>query len=192
MNTSSFGKATVIIIIVTAVAFLAAFSSGVPATQNLMAPWSALAFVIVGCTLWIGGGPRIAGPAWHRVGAILVFAIGAILCGEYLFHASSTAFDRLLFPTLLPRDIPLPGRPAQIAGFRYVLLGLMLWLLRTGNRRLVLAREWIAVTILTLSYFGFIAVMSTWGTAAPDSISPFAAILGILAAANVLVRLVRR
>ena len=55
-----------------------------------------------------------------------------------------------------------------------------------ADRRLVLVREWTAVTILTMCYFGFVAVISTWGTAAPESISPYAAILGMLAAANVL------
>ena len=50
----------------------------------------------------------------------------------------------------------------------------------------MLVREWTAVTILTMCYFGFVAVMSSWGTAAPDSISPFAALLGMLAAASVL------
>ena len=50
----------------------------------------------------------------------------------------------------------------------------------------MLVREWTAVTIITLCYFGFVAVMSSWGTAAPESISPFAAILGMLAAASVL------
>ena len=62
----------------------------------------------------------------------------------------------------------------------------MLFLARARSRRLVLIREWTAVTILTLCYFGFVAVMSSWGTASPDSISPFAALLGMFAAAAVL------
>ena len=50
----------------------------------------------------------------------------------------------------------------------------------------MLLREWTAITIITLCYFGLVAVMSSWGTVAPRSVSPFAAILGMLAAANVL------
>jgi len=186
MSISSFGKATVVIIILTAFSFLAVFLFGVSVTPKLMAPWSALAFSIVGLTLWIAPNSRVEGLALHRIGAILVFAIGAVFCGEHLANAPSTAFDRLIFPSLLPQNSLLPGRPAQLAGFRYCLLGAMMFLMRTRRRGLVLVREWIAVTIITLCYFGFVAVMSSWGTAAPQSISPFAAILGMLAAANVL------
>jgi signal transduction histidine kinase/ActR/RegA family two-component response regulator len=185
MNISLFGRLTTAIIIVTALAFLGVFAKGVPATPNLMAPWSALAFLIVGCTLWSASIARADMLAPHRVGALLVFAIGAILSGEHLAQAGSTAFDRLLFPNLLPQNV-MPGRPAPLAGFRYCLLGIMLFLMGDRRRRLVLVREWTAVTIITLCYFGFVAVMSSWGTAAPESISPFAAILGILAAMNVL------
>ena len=185
MNIGLFGKVTTAIIILTASAFLAIFAAGVPATPNLMTPWSALAFLIVGCTLW-SASDRVEMTAPQRVGALLVFAIGAILSGEHLAHAGPTAFDRLLFPRLLPQAGLLPGRPAPLAGFRYCLLGIMLFLIRDRGRRVVLVREWTAVTIITLSYFGFVAVMSSWGTATPDSISPFAAILGILAAMNVL------
>jgi signal transduction histidine kinase/CheY-like chemotaxis protein len=186
MNISTFGKSTPAIIILTAFTFLTVFACGVPATPNLMAPWSSLAFFIVGCALWSASSPRVEGLVPLRIGAILVFAIGAIVSGEHLFNAGSTAFDRLLFPNLLPSTVPLPGRPAPLAGFRYCLLGVMLFLTRARDRRLVLVREWTAVTILTMCYFGFVAVMSSWGTAAPDSISPFAAILGMLAAASVL------
>jgi signal transduction histidine kinase/CheY-like chemotaxis protein len=187
MNISSFGKATEALVILTAFAFLTAFACGTPATPRMMAPWSSLSFLIVGFTLWIARDPRPGSFALYRIGAILVFSIGAIVSVEHLSHAGSTAFDRLLFPHLLPLKVTLPGRPAQLAGFRYCLLGVMLFLMRARNRALVLAREWIAVTILILCYYGFVAVLSSWGTFAPQSISPFAAILGMLAAANVLV-----
>src|SRR5215467_7534051 len=115
MNISLFGKVTAAVIILTAFTFLAIFSAGVPATPKLMAPWSAVAFVIVGCTLWIASNPLAERFGLHRIGAILVFAIGAIVCVEHLIPLASTAFDRLLFPTLLPRNSLLPGRPAQLA-----------------------------------------------------------------------------
>jgi signal transduction histidine kinase/CheY-like chemotaxis protein len=184
MSIRLFGKTTAAIIILTALAFLAVYASGVPATPNLMAPWSTVAFFVIGCSLWIA--PRIESSVPHQIGAILVFSLGAIVCGEHLVHAGSTAFDRLIFPSLLPRTGSLPGRPAQLAGIRYCLLGIMLFLLRSRGRRLVLVREWTAVTILTLCYFGFVAVVSTWGLPRPESISPFAAILGMLAAAHAL------
>jgi signal transduction histidine kinase len=186
MNTNLFGKATAAIIILVAGAFLTAFACGVLATPQLMTPWSALVFSIVGLALWIAPDARAERFAPHRIGAILVFGFGAVVCVEHLLNAGSTSFDRLLFPTLLPRTEPLPGRPAPLAGFRYCLLGIMLFLMRARGRRLVVAREWTAVMILTLCYFGFVAVMSTWGMSAPESISPFAAILGMLAAANIL------
>ena len=187
MNVHSFGKATAAITLLTAFGFLAAFTFGVPATPGLMAPWSALAFLIIGSILWIGHNPHAERLELHRIGAILVFAIGAVVSGEHLLQVGSTAFDRLLFPRLLPQNIPLPGRPAELAGIRYCLLGVMLFLWRSRRKSWVLLREWIAITIITLCYFGFVAVLSSWGTAAPQSISPFAAILGMLAAANVLV-----
>jgi signal transduction histidine kinase/CheY-like chemotaxis protein len=186
MSIRAFGKATEIIIILTAVGFLAAFASGTPATPRMMAPWSSLSFFVAGFTLWMAREPRIDRFGLYRIGAVLVFAVGAIVSAEHLAHMRSTAFDRLPFPHLLPTNTSLPGRPAQLAGFRYCLVGLMLFLMRSRKRVLVLAREWTAITILVLCYFGFVAVMSTWGTAAPQSISPFAAILGMLAAANVL------
>src|SRR6185369_16146463 len=157
MSITSFGKATTVVIIVTAFGFLSAFACGVPATPNLMAPWSTLALLIIGCTLWSASRESGGNLAPHRIGAILVFAIGAILSGEHLAHMGSTAFDRLLFPNLLPRTGLLPGRPAPLAGFRYCLLGVLLFLMRTRSRRLVLVREWTAVTILTICYFGFVA-----------------------------------
>jgi signal transduction histidine kinase len=187
MNTSSFGRATRAIIILAASAFLAAFSLGVPAKQNLMAPWSAVAFLVVGCALWLASNPRVGSSGPHRACAILVFTIGAIVSAEHITRAPATAFDELLFPSLLPHDTLLPGRPAELAGFRYCLLGVMLFLMRSRNRRLVLIREWCAISIVTLCYFGFVAVISSWGTAAPQSISPYAAILGMLAAIYVLI-----
>jgi signal transduction histidine kinase/CheY-like chemotaxis protein len=186
MTTTLFGKATTAIIVFTASGFLAAYACGVAATPSRMAPWSALSFVIVGCTLWASSNPGTKKFGLHRLGAILVFAIGAIMCGEHLLSMGSTTFDRFLFPSLLPQNSPLPGRPAWLAGSRYCLLGMMLFLLQTRRRTLVLAREWIAVTIITLCYFGFVAVLSSWGTNAPQSISPYAALLGIVAAIHVL------
>jgi signal transduction histidine kinase/ActR/RegA family two-component response regulator len=186
MTISSFGKATVTVIILTACTFLALFASGVRATPTLMAPWSALAFSIIGFTLWIAPNPRVERFAIHCIGAILVFALGAVVSAEHIQHAGSTAFDQFLFPTQLPRNSLLPGRPAPLAGFRYCLLGVMLAFLGARRRGLVVVREWTAMAIITLCYFGLVAALSSWGTNAPQSISPFAAILGILAAANVL------
>ena len=186
MNAASFGKATAAITLLTALGFLTAYACGVQVTPSLMAPWSAAAFAIAGFSLWIVPNPGIANRMLQSIGAAMVFTIGAIVCGEHLAHAPSTGFDRLLFPSLLPPAILLPGRPAQLAGIRYCLLGIMLALARVRGRALVLVREWMALTIVVLCYFGFVAVISSWGTAAPQSISPYAAILGMLAAANVL------
>src|SRR5215471_3167746 len=141
VSIGTFAKATELIIIVTAFAFLAAFAGGTPATPRMMAPWSSLAFFIVGFTLWMAREPRFDRFGLFRLGAILVFAIGAIVSAEHLAHLGSTPFDRLLFPHLLPRNGALPGRPAELAGFRYCLLGFMLFLMRTRNQGLVLARE---------------------------------------------------
>lgn len=182
----SFGKATLAVIVLTAAGFLTAFSVGVLASSDLMAPWSAAAFLIAGVALWIGSSSRIESSAPHQIGALLVFALGAVVSGEHLAHVGSTAFDRLLFPNLLPTGDVLPGRPAELAGFRYCLLGIMLFFLRSRRRQLVLVREWSAVAILVLCSFGFVAVLSSWGTRAPQSISPYAALLGMLAAVNVL------
>src|SRR5258708_12239192 len=172
MNISTFGKSTPAIIIFTAFTFLTVFACGVPATPNLMAPWSALAFFIIGCVSWSASSPRVESLAPHRIGAILVFTIGAVVSGEHLLNAGSTAFDRLLFPKLLPRTGSLPGRPAQLAGFRYCLLGVMLFLARARARRLVLAREWTPIPIPTISHSGFLAVIPSPPPAAPHTISP--------------------
>jgi hypothetical protein len=41
----------------------------------------------------------------------------------------------------------------------------MLFLMRAAQPAAGARTEWTAVTILTLCYFGFVAVISTWGTA---------------------------
>jgi signal transduction histidine kinase/CheY-like chemotaxis protein len=61
-----------------------------------------------------------------------------------------------------------------------------LFLVRERNKPLVLVREWSAIAVFILCYFGFVSVVFEWGMASPRSISPFAGILGILAAANLL------
>jgi PAS domain S-box-containing protein len=184
MNIHSFSKATAAIVILTALAFLGLFGAGHVASPNLMTPWSSFAYLALGCSLWVDATKDNG--AVVRVGATLVFAIGAIVCIEYLAGAGSSAFDRLIFPSHLPPDALLPGRPAPIAGLRFCLLGAVMFLVRSRNRAIVLIREWGAIAVLIMCYFGFISVVSEWGTASPRSISPVAGILGILAAATLL------
>ncbi len=184
MNIRSFGKATAGIIVLTALAFLGLFAAGHVASPNLMAPWSSLAYLAIGCALWMGASSENGSEL--RAGAVLSFAIGAMVCGEYLAGAGSSAFDRLLFPSHLPPDALLPGRPAPIAGLRFCLLGVVMFLARSRTKAVVLTREWSAIAVLVLCYFGFVSVVTEWGTASPKSISPVAGILGILAAANLL------
>jgi PAS domain S-box-containing protein len=185
MNILSFGKATAALIVLTALAFLGLFAFGHVASPTLMSPWSSLAFLTIGCSLWInsssGNGVQL------RAGALLAFAIGAIVSSEYLAGVGSSAFDRLIFPSHLPPHALLPGRPAPIAGLRFCLLGVVMFLARSRNKAVVLVREWGAIAVIVICYFGFVSVVAEWGTASPRSISPVAGILGILAAANVLV-----
>ena len=186
MNIHSFVKATAAIIVFTGLAFLALFAAGHVASPTLMAPWSSLAFLAIGCSLWMDAssenGPQLRG------GAVLAFPIGAVVCGEYLAGAGSSAFDRLIFPSHLPPTALLPGRPAPIAGLRFCLLGVVMFLARSRNKAVVLSREWSAIAVIVMCYFGFVSVVVEWGTASPKSISPVAGILGILAAANLLAR----
>ncbi len=184
MNIQSFGKVTAAIIILTPLAFLELFAARHIASPTLMTPWSSLAYLALGCCLWIhssnGNGALL------RAGALLTFAIGAVVCSEYLAGAASTAFDRLLFPSHLPLDALLPGRPALIAGFRFCLLGVVMFLARSRNKPVVLVREWSAIAVIVICYFGFVSVVIEWGTVAPRSMSPVAGLLGILAAATLL------
>src|SRR5260370_36787013 len=106
MNISTFGKSTPAVIILTAFTFLTVFACGVPATPNLMAPWSALAFFIIGCALWSASSPRVESLAPHRIGAILVFTIGAAVSGEHLLNAGSTALHRQRFARRMPLTTP--------------------------------------------------------------------------------------
>ena len=184
MNIHSFGKATAAIIVLTALAFLGLFAAGHVASPTLMTPWSSLAYLAIGCSLWIDSSSENG--AQLRAGALLAFAIGAVVCSEYLAGAGSTAFDRLIFPSHLPPDALLPGRPAPIAGLRFCLLGVVMFLARSRNKPVVLVREWSAIAVIVMCYFGFVSVVVEWGTASPRSISPVAGILGILAAANLL------
>src|SRR5215471_13158207 len=121
MNIEFFGRATAVIIIVTSLAFLGIFAAGHVASPTLMTPWSSLAYLLIGCSLRIesktGSGVAL------RAGALLAGGLGAVVCGEYLAGAGSTAFDRLIFPSHLPVGAVLPGRPAPIAGLRFCLLG---------------------------------------------------------------------
>jgi PAS domain S-box-containing protein len=119
-------------------------------------------------------------------GALFALAIGAVVCSEYLAGAGSSAFDRLIFPSHLPPDALLPGRPAPIAGLRFCLLAVVMLLAHSRNKVVVLVREWSAIAVIVMCYFGFVSVVVEWGTASPKSISPTAGILGILAAANLL------
>ena len=107
MNIHSFGKATAAIIVITALAFLGLFAAGHVASPTLMTPWSSLAYLAIGCSLWIHSSSENG--ALLRAGALLAFAIGAVVCGEYLAGAGSTAFDRLIFPSHLPRGRLVTG-----------------------------------------------------------------------------------
>jgi PAS domain S-box-containing protein len=149
-----------------------------------MTPWSSLAYLAIGCSLWIDSSSQNG--ALLRAGAILAIAIGTVVCSEYLAGAGSTAFDRLIFPSHLPSASLFPGRPAPIAGLRFFLLGVVLFLARSRSKPVVLVREWCAIAVIVVCYFGFVSVVIEWGTASPRSISPFAGILGILAGANIL------
>ncbi len=184
MNIHSVGKVTAAIIVLTALAFLGLFSAGHVASPNLMTPWSSVAYLVIGCSLWMDASSENGAPL--RAGALLAFAIGAVVCGEYLAGAGSSAFDRLILSSHLPPDALLPGRPAPIAGLRFCLLGVVMFLARSRNKAVVLIREWGAIAVFVICYFGFVSVVSQWGTASPKSISPAAGILGILAAANLL------
>jgi PAS domain S-box-containing protein len=148
-----------------------------------MAPWSSLAYLAIGCSLWIDSSSKNGA---LRAGGLLAFAIGAVVCSEYLSGAGSTAFDRLIFTSHLPADALLPGRPAPIAGLRFCLLGVVMFLAHSRNKPVVLVREWSAIAVIVVCYFGFVSVVIEWGAASPRSISPAAGILGILAAANLL------
>jgi len=184
MNTHSFGMATAAIIVLTALAFLGLFAAGHVASPTLMTPWSSLAYLVIGCSLLIDSSSGNGAPL--RAGGLLAFAIGAVVCGEYLAGVGSTAFDRLIFPSHLPADALLPGRPAPIAGFRFCTLGAVMFLARSRNKLVVLVREWGAIAVLVMCYFGFISVVIEWGTASPKSISPAAGVLGMLSAGNLL------
>jgi PAS domain S-box-containing protein len=149
-----------------------------------MTPWSSLAYLSIGCSLWIqssnGNGVAL------RAGALSAFAIGAVFLSEYLANAGSTAFDTLIFPAHLPVGALLPGRPAPISALRFCLLGMVAFLVRSRNKRVVLLREWSGIAVLVMCYFGFVSVVIEWSAASPKSISPIAGILGILSAANLL------
>jgi hypothetical protein len=95
MNIHSFGKATAAIIVLAALAFLGLFAASHVVSPTLMTPWSSLAYLAIGCSLWIHSSNENG--ALLRSGALLAFAIGAVVCGEYLAGSGSTAFDRLIF-----------------------------------------------------------------------------------------------
>src|SRR5262249_10262457 len=154
-------KATAGIIVLTALVFLGLFASGHIASPTLMAPWSSLAYLAIGCCLWIDSSGQNA--AALRAGGILSLTIGAIVCGEYLSGAGSTAFDKLIFPSNLPSGALFPGRPAPIAGLRFCLLGLVMLLARSGKNIFVLVREWSAIAVTVICYFGFVSVVLEWG-----------------------------
>jgi PAS domain S-box-containing protein len=184
MNIHSFGKATAAIIVLTALAFLGLYAAGQVANHTLMAPWSSLAYLAIGCSLWTDSSSD--NRVQLRAGALFAFAVGTVVCGEYLAGAGSTAFDRLILPSHLPLESLFPGRPAPIAGFRFCLLGVVLFLAHSRKKPVVLIREWSAIAVVVMCYFGFVSVVMEWGTASPRSISPAAGILGILAAGNLL------
>jgi signal transduction histidine kinase len=186
MSIHSFGKVAAATIVLPALGFLLFYASGRIASPTLMAPWSCAAFVIIGCTIWAASRPSSGHSVAVYTGATLVITIGAVVCFEYLSGSGPTKFDVLIFPASLPRA-EFPGRPAPVAGLRFLLLGLVLFLSLSSSTRLVRVREGSAVAVIVLCYFGFVSVVTKWGSAGSTSISPYAALLGILAATSVLV-----
>jgi PAS domain S-box-containing protein len=61
-----------------------------------------------------------------------------------------------------------------------------MFLARTRKNSVVLVREWSAIAVIVICYFGSVSVVLEWGTASPRSISPAAGVLGIFAAATLL------
>src|SRR4029453_9829800 len=141
-------RPTAAIIIFTALTFLGLYAAGLIASPNLMAPWSCVAYLAVGSALWLAPNTSKVYVAAVRALGLTVVAIGVIVCAEYLAGAGPTTFDSLIFPPLFPR------RPAAVAGLRFPLLGIMVFLAHATSKRLVLAREWTAVVVIILCYLG--------------------------------------
>jgi PAS domain S-box-containing protein len=109
---------------------LAVFKSIVPGFLS-MVPNTAIGFILASLSLWLLRAERIS--PWRRRGAqaasLTLILLGALTLSEYLTNRS-LGIDQFLFrERILALPSPIAGRPAFLAAFNFLLLGLALLLL---------------------------------------------------------------
>jgi PAS domain S-box-containing protein len=109
---------------------LAVFKSIIPGFLSMM-PNTAVGFVLASLSLWLLRAERIS--PWRRRGAqaasLILILLGALTLSEYLTNRS-LGIDQFLFrERILALPSPIAGRPAFLAAFNFLLLGLALLLL---------------------------------------------------------------
>ena len=172
----SFEKFSAWTVFASALLMLAALVAGFNVQLPLIPPWSCVAFLLIGSIL------LTRGQLWRI--SIFVLVIGLVAWGEFVFNVD-TGFDRLLFPSLIVKDLPHPGRPAPLAAFQFLLTGTALLLLPARRRAVVLAREVCAVTSIILCYLASVGYLRT-GVNPQETTSPLAAALFFLSSIDVL------
>jgi len=122
-----------------------------------MNPVTALAFLLVGVTLWASPGPEPSAPGvWTaRACAAAVALVGLVRLSGYLF-GFDPSIDRLLFAARVA-TAGAPSRMAPQTALNLMLLGVALWVLGRHTKRAPLA-----VQLLALGS-GLIAVVSATG-----------------------------
>ena len=140
-------------------------------------PWSCVAFLTAGIVVWTRG--RL----WPL--SALILLVGVVCSLEHL-TGIQTAFDTLLFPSSLLKDVRFPGRPAPLTAFEFLLLGSSCLFLHVRRTLVVVFREFSAVIAITLAYFAFLEYIRA-GLSRDGAMSPVAASLASLVALGILI-----
>lgn len=125
--------------------------------QATMNPVTALAFLLLGVTLWASPGPEPAGRGvWTaQACAAAVALVGLVRLSGYLF-GFDPGIDRLLFAARVA-TAGAPSRMAPQTALSFMLLGVALWLSGRHTKRAQLAAQLLALGS------GLIAVVSATG-----------------------------
>ena len=182
MNANRFAGWSAAIVLAGAIFLIAPFVWGIsPTGRPFLPPWSAVAFLLCGLSLWLHQRRSRSYRLLAAVSSFSVFLIGSVTWTEYLFN-TNPGVDRLLFPSLLLATAPHPGRPAPVTCFILVLLGLALLLLHSGRKPGVLAREACAVAAISMCYFAFAEQLLYSPSKIQEIPFPTAAILALITA----------
>lgn len=123
-----------------------------------MKPFSGLAFLLAGMSLWLlhkePSNPNVRRVA--RAGAVTVLLIGHITLAQYVYGWSPDMVPRLSEPYDGSTQGPFPDRPSPNAAASFILVGSALWVLAGKNRGKEPPAQWFALTTVLISLLALV------------------------------------